>query len=208
MTRNSDGTFQIDSPVTRDRATVARQPAQTPLIDGTRRHWRTVGAELGGQLRTRAGRVDGEGNWVFHACQFGIENSERQGASDAESSGPSRHAGSMNTKLEFSRRLALALDRAGVDTRQPIRKKWIHEKFNVTERQAGNYLKGEQLPTSEGMMKIALVTGVSWEWLVTGRGPMLPLRLTDDQSDMLSRMSRDELDRLFGIARLLPVQAA
>jgi hypothetical protein len=126
----------------------------------------------------------------------------------AESSAPLRHAGSMNTKVDFSRRLAVALDRAGVDTHPPNRKRWIHEKFGVTERQAGNYMRGEQLPTCEGMMKIALVTGVAWEWLVTGRGPMLPLKVTQEQQDMLSKMSQDEIDRLFGIARLLPNKAA
>lgn len=207
MTRNSDNGFQLQRSRARNGSAIALTPPAAPLVDGPRRNRRPLCAQSRGQLWPAPGRLDRSCDWVVHAPNFGTENSKSQGAAPAESSETLRHAGSMNTKVEFSRRFSAALDAAGVDTHPASRKRWIHKKFGVTERQAGNYLNGQQLPTCDGMMQIALETGVSWEWLTTGRGPMRPLPLTEEQAALLGSMSRDDIDRLCGIARLLPSAA-
>jgi transcriptional regulator with XRE-family HTH domain len=109
----------------------------------------------------------------------------------------------MNTKADFSRRLGVALDHAAVDHNPADRKRWLAKRFDISERQAGNWLNGVQLPTSEGMIEIAVALGVSVEWLVTGRGPRLPLDLSDAEAALLSALSATDRDRLFRAYDLL-----
>lgn len=109
----------------------------------------------------------------------------------------------MNPNLDFSRRLIKALDRAGVSRDGAQRKKWLADACDVTPRHAGNYLNGAKLPTTGGLMVLAQALGVAYEWLTTGRGPMLPLDLSEEQAAALLSLDASERDRLFAIANVL-----
>jgi transcriptional regulator with XRE-family HTH domain len=82
---------------------------------------------------------------------------------------------SMDTKLDFARRLHEALDGLRVDTRLAERKRYLARILGVTERQIGNYFAGKKLPDPERWTLLATQLGVSLDWLLTGRGPKRPL---------------------------------
>ena len=169
-------------------------PSRAPLVDRTGRY-----AELFRQLWPGASRMDCFRYRVLihDAIKFGTVSSDCQGKSTADSSKACGHAEGMETKISFASRLKLALDDNGVTTRPPERKRYLADLTGVTERQAGNYLNGEKLPTSEGIIELASKLKVSHEWLATGRGSMHPPGLTDQQAEFLSRLSEAEKERFF-----------
>lgn len=109
----------------------------------------------------------------------------------------------MDIKHDFARRLALALDFAKVSTRPADRKRYLAGLARVTERHAGNYLAGEKLPTPEGMIDLAIRLGVSWDWLATGRGIMVPINLTPEEALTLHALSHEDRQKLFHIGQVL-----
>ena len=171
-------------------------PSRAPFVDRAGRY-----AKLFSQFWPRASRMDclryGVRVLIHDANKFGTVSSDCQGDSTADSSGACGHAEGMETKLLFANRLKLALDANGVTTKPPERKRYLAELAGVSERQAGNYLNGEKLPTSEGIIELAGKLNVSHEWLATGRGSMHPPGLTDQQAEFLSRLSEAEKERFF-----------
>lgn len=192
--RDSGRGFDLKGAGRGDGVKPAFFPARAPLVNRPGRY-----AELFRQLWPGTSRVD-----CFHyrvlihdALKFGTVSSDCQGKSIADSSKACGHAEGMDTKLSFANRLKLALDDNGVTTKPPERKRYLADLTGVTERQAGNYLNGEKLPTSEGIIKLASKLKVSHEWLATGRGSMHPPGLTDQQAEFLSRLSEAEKERFF-----------
>ena len=106
----------------------------------------------------------------------------------------------------FARRLAHALDLNGVGRADIDRKRYLASLMNVSERHAGNYLRGDKLPTTEGTIDLAKKLGVSVEWLANGTLPIKPLPLTQDQIRILERLTPDQLARLFQIGGILAPQ--
>lgn len=174
-------------------------PTRGPLVDSPGRH-----AKLLGQLGAGPGGMDRFRYRVrVHGGKFGTDSSESQARCATDSSEEFGHDEGMETRHHFSARLKLALDHHGVTTRPVERKRYLALLTGVSERHAGNYLAGEKLPTSEGIIALAGKLGVSHEWLATGRGPMLLPGLTDAQAEILSRLSAEEKERLFRIGQLL-----
>lgn len=152
-------------------------PSGAPLVDCARRN-----PDHPGQLGTGPGALDRFCNRILvHADKSGTTCSGCQGILAPDSSGAWNHAFQMNTKQEFARRLALALDHAGAPHKPIDRKRWIARRCDITERHAGNYLRGAKMPTIEGLIELALMMCVSWEWLATGRGQMTPIDLTPEE---------------------------
>jgi transcriptional regulator with XRE-family HTH domain len=106
----------------------------------------------------------------------------------------------------FARRLAHALDLNGVGRADIDRKRYLASLMNISERHAGNYLRGDKLPTTEGTIDLAKKLGVSVEWLANGTLPIKPLPLTQDQIRILERLTPDQLARLFQIGGILAPQ--
>jgi transcriptional regulator with XRE-family HTH domain len=109
----------------------------------------------------------------------------------------------MDIKQDFARRLVAALDYAKVSTRPVDRKRYLAHIAGVTERHAGNYLSGEKMPTTEGMIDLAIRLGVAWEWLATGRGTMLSIGLTPEETSTIQALSTKDRERLFQIGQVL-----
>lgn len=106
-------------------------------------------------------------------------------------------------KHDFARRLDAALDHAKVSTRSIDRKRYLAHMAGVTVRHAGNYLSGEKMPTTEGMIDLALRLGVSWEWLATGRGSMIAIELSQEEIHTIQSLSNKDRERLFQIGEVL-----
>lgn len=109
----------------------------------------------------------------------------------------------MNTKIDFAKRLAEALDLNRVDSRPIDRKRYIAKAMTVTERHAGNYLSGEKMPTTEGLIELAEKLKVSWEWLATGRGIPTPMEFTPEEMQVLTMLNPMEREKLFQIGKVL-----
>ena len=104
------------------------------------------------------------------------------------------HADGMDIKHDFAKRLIAALDHNHVEPTDIARKRFLGKTLSITERHAGNYLKGEKLPTPEGMVNLSILLGVSLDWLMTGRGLMLPLSEAET-SHVADTRKLDEPDR-------------
>jgi hypothetical protein len=81
----------------------------------------------------------------------------------------------MDTKQAFGVRLTQALDHQGISPVAADRKRYLSKLLDITERHAGNYLRGDKLPSSEGMIDIAKKLRINPTWLIAGIGPMQPL---------------------------------
>lgn len=103
----------------------------------------------------------------------------------------------------FSKRLAHALDLNHVGRAAIERKRYLVHLMGISERHAGNYLSGDKLPATEGLIDLAHKLHVSVEWLASGILPVRPLPLTQEQISVLERLSQDQLERLFQIGCIL-----
>ena len=196
--------FDLDCSRWRDSVDPPGFPRSTPFIDRTASH-----AELGPELWPRACFLDCHVDRIsVHAAKFGTDCSGCQGAifrrQPTESSGSLRNAKSMDHKKAFAARLMIALDAAGVETKNADRKRYIAALAGISERQAGNYLAGEKLPTPDGMIDLATKLGVNPNWLWAGYGPMKAL--TDAQTahiEALQSLPEAEQSRVFSVSEAL-----
>ena|SRR5688572_32793148 len=80
----------------------------------------------------------------------------------------------MTTTLHaaFARRLNQALDHAGF-IKGRGRTTALAGHYEVSRETSRKWLGGHALPELERLMELATQTGVCFEWLVTGRGPMV-----------------------------------
>lgn len=78
--------------------------------------------------------------------------------------------------FEFPLRLRKALDAAGFPPEGDGRQQQIATRFKVSQQAAGKWLRGETLPEFKRVIEIAVETGFTVDWLMTGRGPERALR--------------------------------
>lgn len=78
--------------------------------------------------------------------------------------------------IEFPLRLRQALDAAGFLPEGEGRQQQIATRFKVSQQAAGKWLRGETLPEFKRVIEIAVATGFTVDWLMTGRGPERALR--------------------------------
>ncbi|NJM13057.1 MAG: helix-turn-helix transcriptional regulator [Synechococcaceae cyanobacterium SM1_2_3] len=87
---------------------------------------------------------------------------------------------------DFTERFRLACRLANAPTTMEALGRYLH----VSTSMAWNYFNGEKLPSMEKAVEMALKLGVCVEWLLTGRGPMQPLKPAADVLD-LSELPED-----------------
>lgn len=86
----------------------------------------------------------------------------------------------MVTKVEFSKRLNMALDAFGVPPKGKGRQTQTAKIFGVGQKGARKWLEGEGFPSSEKMAEIASRLGVRLDWLASGRGEMYSAEFKSD----------------------------
>lgn len=166
MTGNTNRSLNLDRPLSRDSINATFFPCRAPLVDCA-----PADTEQRSELCPGPCGLDRVADWVgVHVGKYGTDRSSRQ---DADSSASCDHAHSMDIKHSFARRLVDALDYNRVEPTDAARKRFLAKTLGITERHAGNYLRGEKLPASEGMVNLSILLGVSLDWLLTGRGLML-----------------------------------
>ncbi len=91
-----------------------------------------------------------------------------------------------NKKEEFSKRLNLILDAAGVPIKGKGRQEYISKQFDVSNKGAWKWLNGDAIPQ---MVRIMLIvdkyknTGVTVEWLLSGSPKLLPHCFLEEYKD-------------------------
>lgn len=73
-------------------------------------------------------------------------------------------------KQAFARRLNEALDDARFPPKGAGRQVAAGERYGVSQKGAGKWLEGDGMPETTKAIEIATDLGVSFEWLMTGRG--------------------------------------
>ena len=89
---------------------------------------------------------------------------------------------------DFGQRFRLACESAR--PRLPEAPKELCLKFGVNPTTIGNWQHGDKLPSTENAILIAMVTKVSFDWLMTGRGEMKPGAVASGTLD-ISHLSRE-----------------
>lgn len=72
--------------------------------------------------------------------------------------------------IDFGKRFSRALNESGLSG---LSYKELAKKFKVTAPSIGNWINGDKLPSMDSAITIAVVTGVSVDWLMTGRGSIV-----------------------------------
>ncbi len=101
---------------------------------------------------------------------------------------------------EFARRLNLAWDLAGFQ-RGRRRVGHVSAEYSVSRETARKWSGGLAIPKDERLRAIAVQTRVKYEWLTTGRGPMM----IEDQGigEQATKYDSPEEVRLVGLVRKL-----
>lgn len=102
----------------------------------------------------------------------------------------------INEKADFSQRLNKALDDIGVPQKGQNRQEIVGKRFGVTQKGARKWLEAESIPNIDRCIHIAKDLGVSFEWLMTGRGSMKNDEAHSDNAQLLmvmfNQMTEDE----------------
>lgn len=97
----------------------------------------------------------------------------------------------MNTqevKNEFSKRLNRVLDDHDIPPKGKNRQAIIAQMFGVTQKGARKWLEGESLPELSRGVIIARKFNISYEWLMTGRGPKNPPKRLSKDAQFLAQV--------------------
>lgn len=180
--RYTDGFLDLNRSRCWDRTSVASIPGIAPLEDCSRSNF-----QLPGQTGRTACGVDSLGDGVFdvHAldsCTFGTNC---QASPAVESSLAEDDAYDMSIKEDFGRRLNLALDQIDFPGLNHGRTVELGKLMGVGPRSAANWLSGIKMPQTDKIAELCVFTGVSFDWLVTGRDPMYPLN--QDENALITR---------------------
>lgn len=81
---------------------------------------------------------------------------------------------------EFAERMRCALNEAGITGSY----KEIGKRLGVTPTTVGNLVNGIKLPSMDTAIHIAMVTGVSVDWLMTGKGEKRPRKAAEELLDI------------------------
>ena len=61
-----------------------------------------------------------------------------------------------------------------IEARQPCERDEFAERLNVPKSTLANWERGDRFPPPEILERLPALTGVSLDWLITGKGPMRP----------------------------------
>ena len=81
--------------------------------------------------------------------------------------------GYLKEKTEFAERMNLVADKLKVPPKGKNRQQSFGKMFGVTQEAARKWLEGESMPQIPKCIEIAKTAGISFEWLMTGRGEMI-----------------------------------
>lgn len=84
------------------------------------------------------------------------------------------------THSAFAARLNEICDDKGVPPKGRNRQAELGKLFHVSQKAARKWLEGEGFPTVPTGVEIATWGGVSYDWLMTGRGPKRPAEFASD----------------------------
>jgi len=101
---------------------------------------------------------------------------------------------------EFAKRLHQAWDYAGIATGRH-RVTALADRFEVSRESARKWSLGHSIPATERLRAMAVQTGVAFEWISTGRGPMEAKNVVREQP---TKYDNAEELRLVGLVRKLP----
>lgn len=91
-------------------------------------------------------------------------------------------SGNQNPKIEFSKRLCLALEHAGVSAERG-QISVVAKMFGVSGESARKWLSGESIPATKRIAEMAYRLGVNGEWLLANHGPMLPTEVNQTEGE-------------------------
>ena len=204
MARNTNRFLNLDGAPGWDGIDATGIPGGAPFVNRPPGNAKR-GAELWPGARALNGKID---RIRVHDLKFGTDCSGCQDANfcrtPTDSSNWMRNAKGMDIKQAFAARLLIALDVAGVEPKNAERKRYIAALLDISERQAGNYLSGDKMPASEGMIDLAIKLRVNPNWLIAGNGPMRAL--TPEQSaliEALQALPEVEQKRVFSVSESL-----
>jgi hypothetical protein len=103
----------------------------------------------------------------------------------------------------FARRLGQALDHSGF-TRGRGRTTALATRYAVSRETSRKWLTGLAMPELERIIELAMHSGVSFEWLVTGRGAMLADSLSVRESQPGPYATPEQRKLLEMVVRLTP----
>jgi hypothetical protein len=78
-----------------------------------------------------------------------------------------------NEKIEFAKRMDDACDLLDIPPKGKNRQESLGKMFEVSQEAARKWLSGESIPKLAQCIEIATRAKVNFEWLMTGRGPMM-----------------------------------
>jgi transcriptional regulator with XRE-family HTH domain len=90
-------------------------------------------------------------------------------------------------KEQFAARLNQLCDEKGVPPKGHARQSVIAKRFGVTQVGARRWLEAIGFPTAEKAIQIAIWGGVSYEWLMTGRGQK-HLRVVSEKTEQIEQI--------------------
>ena len=180
--RYANSFFDLDSPRCWDRAPVASIPSIAPLEDCARSNGQFPGQT--GRTACRADRLS-DGIYNVHTPDFCTFGTNCQAGHAVESSLAEVDAYDMNIKEDFGHRLSLALDQINFPGLNHGRTVELGKLMGVGPRSAANWLSGIKMPQTDKIAELCVFTGVSFDWLVTGREPMYPLN--QDENALITR---------------------
>nr|WP_199065056.1 helix-turn-helix domain-containing protein [Chromobacterium sp. ASV5] len=84
----------------------------------------------------------------------------------------------------FSRRVDVVCDRLGIPPAGKNRQYELGKRFGVSQKAARKWLVAEGFPDTAISIKMAVEAGVSFDWLMTGRGPMEVAEYSEPGDDL------------------------
>lgn len=107
-----------------------------------------------------------------------------------------------SVKQEFAQRLNKAMDAVGYPTRG--RARILSREFNISDKGAGKWLKGDAIPETSKIPLLSKFLKVNSEWLLSGSGSMLAKIEVDKLSKNLDN-NVDMREKIEIIGKLVPV---
>lgn len=99
----------------------------------------------------------------------------------------------------FSKRFVWACEQ---DKKAPKGHKNLGKYFGVSGPMVGYWMRGEKLPGTENAISIAKKTGVSFEYLMTGRGSQYPNGASSSSGEPRERVDFQAADHSIGVMDL------
>jgi hypothetical protein len=88
----------------------------------------------------------------------------------------------MSEKKKFAERLNAALDNADIPKKGMGRQSALVKILGVSHRSAKKWLEGGEFPPTSKLVKLAQITGVRSNWLLSGHGDMMSVIGEDEEN--------------------------